>query len=368
MFNLSHQVGEGALFDVPGGRAEQPMSLAAAVAAYAENIDNLAALGPAVETIAHKHVSLNVLPEHYPTVGAHLIGAVATVLGDAVTPEIAAAWTEAYGFLAHVFITRENALRDELAAREGGFDGWKPFVVAHKSKANASGSMVSLVLKPADGSAAPRFAGGQYLSVRCDPGTGMTTRNYSLCGEPDGVALRITVKRSAAPKLAEVGSVSAHLHDAVAVGDTLDVGIPAGTFSFDQALADTAPTVLVAGGVGLTALVGMLHQAKAPKAPLHYVGFFESEAEAALADVVKGRCAALAGAAHTQHCATPVSAALLADAAGGAAAARGATFYFCGSPSFTKAVRRALDELGVPKAQQRYENFGPSLFDNGTAA
>lgn len=142
------------------------------------------------------------------------------------------------------------------------------------------------------------------------------------------------------------------------------VGIPSGTFTFDHELANTAPTVLVAGGVGLTALVGMLHQVKATKAPLHYVGFFANEEEAALADIVKEKCAALANAKQTQHCGARVSADLLAEAAGGAEAARAATFYFCGSPEFNNAVRRALDSLGVPKAQQRYENFGPSLFDN----
>nr|WP_231557374.1 globin domain-containing protein [Deinococcus sp. YIM 77859] len=41
-----------------------------------------------VERIAHKHVSLEVLPEHYPIVGEHLLKAIAAVLGEAATPEI----------------------------------------------------------------------------------------------------------------------------------------------------------------------------------------------------------------------------------------------------------------------------------------
>jgi nitric oxide dioxygenase len=85
-FNQAHQF-EGA----------QPQALANAVCAYFSNIDNLGALGPSVDLIANKHCSLGIQPEQYPIVGKHLLDAIAEVLGDAVTPEIAAAVTEAYG-------------------------------------------------------------------------------------------------------------------------------------------------------------------------------------------------------------------------------------------------------------------------------
>src|SRR5229473_444103 len=53
---------------VPALRAHggQARSLAASVLTYAENIDRLGALGGMVERIAAKHVSLEILPEHYP--------------------------------------------------------------------------------------------------------------------------------------------------------------------------------------------------------------------------------------------------------------------------------------------------------------
>lgn len=57
-------------------RGLQPIALAQAVLAYATHVDNLAALGPAVERIAHKHCSLNILPEHYPMVGSCLLRAI----------------------------------------------------------------------------------------------------------------------------------------------------------------------------------------------------------------------------------------------------------------------------------------------------
>jgi nitric oxide dioxygenase len=81
-FNQSHHCETGS----------QPKALASAVLAYAQNIDNLGALAPAVERIAQKHVGLNILPEHYPHVAEALRGAIKDVLGDAATDEILAAW------------------------------------------------------------------------------------------------------------------------------------------------------------------------------------------------------------------------------------------------------------------------------------
>jgi len=80
-FNPANQLGEGG----------QARSLAASVLAYAENIDRLDALAGMVERICEKHVSLEILPEHYPIVGQYLLGAIADVLGDAATPEILSA-------------------------------------------------------------------------------------------------------------------------------------------------------------------------------------------------------------------------------------------------------------------------------------
>src|SRR3546814_11148715 len=82
LFNQSHQ----------GETCSQPKALAAAILAYAQNIDQPAALAPAVERIAQKHVGLQILPEHYPYVGEALLGAIKDVLGEAATEEVLAAW------------------------------------------------------------------------------------------------------------------------------------------------------------------------------------------------------------------------------------------------------------------------------------
>jgi len=89
---------------------EQYKKLAAMVYAYAANIDNLGALQSGIDKVAQIHVDVKILPKHYPWVGESLLGAIKEVLGDAATPEIMNAWEEAYGFLAKVFITKEEEL------------------------------------------------------------------------------------------------------------------------------------------------------------------------------------------------------------------------------------------------------------------
>ena len=98
--------------------ADQHKKLAAAVGAYAANIDNLAVLSKAVEKMATTHVRTNVKPEHYPMVGVSILGAIKDVLGDAATPEVLDAWKEAFFFLADILIAREQELYAEAAQAE----------------------------------------------------------------------------------------------------------------------------------------------------------------------------------------------------------------------------------------------------------
>ena len=96
---------------VDGSQAKR---LAAAILAYVGNLDRLDLLGPAVTNISRTHVRLNVLPEHYPIVGKHLLSAIRSVLGDAATPEVIDAWGEAYQQLADIMIESEREMCSEL--------------------------------------------------------------------------------------------------------------------------------------------------------------------------------------------------------------------------------------------------------------
>ncbi len=99
-----------ALFDQAAQiSGEQPKRLAAAILAYAKNIDNLGALSQAVERMAQRHVETHVKPEHYPAVAAALLPAIKDVLGDAVDQSVLDSWGEAYWILANILIEAEAA-------------------------------------------------------------------------------------------------------------------------------------------------------------------------------------------------------------------------------------------------------------------
>lgn len=254
LFNQSHH----------GETGSQPKALASAVLAYAQNIDNLAALAPAVERIAQKHVGLNILPEHYPHVAEALLGAIKDVLGDAATDEILAAWDEAYWFLAHVLIGREKAIYTSLASSPGGWNGWRNFRIESMQK--ESEIITSFVLRPEDGGPVLLHRPGQYLTFWIEvPGQHPLKRNYSISSAPNGETYRISVKRE--PQ----GIASTWLHDKTEVGTVLKVAPPAGDFFLNE--ESPRPVVLLSGGVGLTPMMSMLEMiaAQHPKKAVHYV-------------------------------------------------------------------------------------------------
>ncbi|HKO94653.1 MAG TPA: globin domain-containing protein, partial [Polyangiaceae bacterium] len=54
-------------------------------------------LGATLGALGAKHVDYGVTPEMYAWVGDSLLAALADAAGEAWTPELAGAWTEAYG-------------------------------------------------------------------------------------------------------------------------------------------------------------------------------------------------------------------------------------------------------------------------------
>ena len=69
-----------------------------------KSLDRLDQLVPAIEALGRRHAGYGVRAGHYDTVGAALLWTLGQGLGDAFTPELETAWTEAYSTLASVMI------------------------------------------------------------------------------------------------------------------------------------------------------------------------------------------------------------------------------------------------------------------------
>jgi hemoglobin-like flavoprotein len=89
----------------PADLTEQRKKLMATLAVVVNGLSNLESVLPAASALAVRHVSYGAKPEHYPVVGAALLWTLQKGLGEAWTPEVASAWTAAYGTLSGYMIS-----------------------------------------------------------------------------------------------------------------------------------------------------------------------------------------------------------------------------------------------------------------------
>jgi hemoglobin-like flavoprotein len=89
----------------PADMTAQRGKLMATLAAVVNGLGNLESILPAASALAKRHVSYGAKAEHYPVVGAALLWTLKKGLGDGWTPEVAEAWTTAYGTLSGFMIS-----------------------------------------------------------------------------------------------------------------------------------------------------------------------------------------------------------------------------------------------------------------------
>jgi hemoglobin-like flavoprotein len=89
----------------PADLTEQRKKLMGTLAVVVNGLSNLESILPAASALAKRHVSYGAKPEHYPVVGGALLWTLEKGLGKAWSPEVAAAWTAAYGTLSGYMIS-----------------------------------------------------------------------------------------------------------------------------------------------------------------------------------------------------------------------------------------------------------------------
>lgn len=351
-------------------RGLQQEALVYSVYAAGENIDSLDNIEQLVDRIAEKHVSLGVKPEQYPIVGEALVQAVKDVLGDQATDEVIDAWRDAYDYIANLFIELERKKYEETEQKEGGWQGFREFIVEEKTEETAD--VITLTLKPKDGQPIASFKAGQYLTLKADiPGEPYThMRQYSLCGAPGKDYYKIGVKREKGRNGMPDGVVSSYLHDQVTDGDTLLFSAPAGDFTI---LSEEDPIVLLSGGIGLTPVVGMLDTIAEtdPERPVTFIHATQNSSSHVMKEHVEQLTA--------KH--PNISSFVCYDSPNNVDRTRQnydkegfvdlewlqsvltcgnrADFYCCGPTPFMKAVDQALKDWGVSGEKKHYEVFNP---------
>ncbi|ROQ26469.1 nitric oxide dioxygenase [Streptomyces sp. PanSC19] len=338
---------------------DQRKALAGSIAAFAvallENPDGRP--DALLSRIAHKHASLGVTSEQYKIVHEHLFAAIAEVLGDAVTPEVAQAWDEVYWLMANALVAVEARLYQEAGVTEGQV--WRTMEIAERREETAD--TVSFVLRHADGTPTAPFRPGQYVSVQVTlPDGARQIRQYSLSAAPERPQWRITVKRVAGDP---AGEVSSWLHVHAAAGDTVEVSAPFGDLVLPEG---ESPLLLASAGVGGTPMLAMLDHLAATGSdrPVVVVHADRAPASHAHADELRRLVDALPqGTLHLWYEEPGESGArpgradvTLLDLPAGT------TAYLCGPLPFLRAVRGDLLGRGVAAADIHYEVFGPDLW------
>lgn len=340
---------------------EQRRALAGSIAAFAtallerpdERPDRL------LTRIAHKHTAVGVTDDQYVIVHKYLFGAIADVLGEAVTPEVAAAWDEVYWLMAGALIALEARIYAQAGAEDGST--WRRWRVVERREETAD--VVSFLLRPAGDGPVPPARPGQYVSVRVRMPDGThQLRQYTLSGGGRDGLRRITVKRVRGDDAPD-GEVSTLLHTDVRAGDELTLSAPFG----DVALEDgDAPLVLVSAGIGCTPITAMLEHLAATGSTRRVLLLHadRSPGEHPLRRDMERLADGLPAArrvfwyedgAHGESRPGRLS-------LSGVEIPSGAVVYLCGPLPFMREARSQLLGAGVAARDIHYEVFGPDLW------
>ncbi|MEP7764246.1 globin domain-containing protein [Sanguibacter sp. 25GB23B1] len=343
----------------------QQVALAGSVAAFASALVKTPEQLPEhlLSRVAHKHASLGIRPEQYTVVHEHLFWAIVDVLGDAVTPEVAAAWDEVYWLMAYALINQERGLYSARGVRPETV--WRQWQV--EQKVVETDDVTTFVVKRVDDRLVRTSLPGQYVTVRVPMPDGVhQPRQYSLTRADDGERRQFSVKRVRGG-IHPDGEVSTFLCTSTEVGDVLTMSLPFG----DVVLDDSRPLVFASAGIGITPMAGMLsHLVQAGShLPVRVLHADLDESSFALRRQVLDDVRALPNASvHAWYERGAESTVPLDGVFEGLMDVEkvdlpdGAGYYLCGPLPFMQAVRSDLIELGVPPQDIQYEVFGPDLW------
>jgi nitric oxide dioxygenase len=350
-----------------GNQAEgtQQVALAGSVAAFASALVKSPEELPEqlLNRIAHKHASLGLHPDQYRIVHEHLFWAIADVLGDAVTPEVAAAWDEVYWLMAYALINQERGLYSARGVRPGTV--WRDWQVQEKTA--ETDEVVTFRVRRVDDRLVKTSLPGQYVSVKVRMPDGVhQPRQYSLTAADDGEHRQFSVKRVRGNGKPD-GEVSNHLCDTVQVGDVLTLSLPFG----DVVLDDWRPAVFASAGIGVAPMAGMLSHLRHAGSglPITLLHADSDESSFALRRQVVDDVRALSNATVHVWYESGADSALPVDGVhagtmdvGAVDLPEDAVYYLCGPLPFMQAVRSALVERGIRPQDIQYEVFGPDLW------
>ena len=328
----------------------QPRALAGSIAVFASYIVEHPDSYPdeVLSRVAHKHASLGLKEEEYPTVYKYLFEAIAANLGDLATPEIVEAWTEVYWLMGNALIKLEKG----LYASQANDVMFAPFKVVDRKETGEN--VVVLTFEPADETPMTESKGGQYISIVVPARDGLRqARQYTLLPSEKN-------QRRIGVKLDPNGEMTSILHE-LKIGDVVEISNPYGDLTLEGFGNPEAPLYLFSAGIGTTPMLSFLSEL-VEKGSQRSVTVVHADRSldtwplreeltelvnklpnARLISFIEGEGGDFAGRVDVSKLDVPSD----------------ANVYLCGPLPFMQGVRSALVEAGVPGKNINYEIFGP---------
>ena len=328
----------------------QPRALAGSIAVFASYIVEHPDSYPdeVLSRVAHKHASLGLKEEEYPTVYKYLFEAIAANLGDLATPEIVEAWTEVYWLMGNALIKLEKG----LYASQANDVMFAPFKLVDRKETGEN--VVVLTFEPADETPMTESKGGQYISIVVPARDGLRqARQYTLLPSEKN-------QRRIGVKLDPNGEMTSILHE-LKIGDVVEISNPYGDLTLEGFGNPEAPLYLFSAGIGTTPMLSFLSEliekgSQRPVTGVHadrsldtwplreeLTELVNKLPNARLISFIEGEGGDFAGRVDVSKLDVPSD----------------ANVYLCGPLPFMQGVRSALVEAGVPGKNINYEIFGP---------
>jgi len=205
--------------------------------------------------------------------------------------------------------------------------------------------IVEWTLADSNGRLLPGHQAGAHIDVFITP---QIARAYSLTQPSGGQPTPHYVVAVALAAQSRGGS--AHLHQHLQLGNTLEVGLPRNLFAM---VDSTAPVLLIAGGIGVTPLLAMARERQAQGRHWQLVLAARSRAHAAYVDELQAMSGQLQTHFDDEHGGQPLNVSALFNSLD-----RATHVYCCGPQPLMDKVREVALSFGHPADHLHFESFG----------
>lgn len=326
----------------PANMEVQRSRLLRALVHVVQMVDQPDELVPFLQQLGRDHRKFGVLSQHYDAVGGALLSALEHFAGEAWTPAVAGAWTDAYGVIA-------GAMR-EAADAERGPASWLGRVVGHERLGWDLARITVQTSEPIP------YRAGQYVSVET-PQRPRLWRYLSPANAPRGDGrLEFHVRAVA------TGWVSRALVAHSRVGDTWRIGPPMGRMSIDP--ANGREVLMVAGGTGVAPIKALLEELSHRSDPPRTQVFLGGRTWDDLYDLDQLRrmcyahaCLDVVPVVEKDETGSGAERGTLADVVTRYGAWAGHDVFVCGSPAMIRATVSRMLVAGTPLDRIRYDPF-----------